>query len=223
MRRHGNVSDDIKSPTQSRDLPDEKQSVHRVPRIEYKALPTSQFYPIKSTPILPEGWDWWVDEENRVFYIDMCSGHDAKRCFWEPPIPEQLPGKVPPIGWSRVETLAGRVSWLHIASGLRSYVFPTHNPYIRFRWNGFTEMILLKGAESFVDLAYVSKQDRVLEDEGVACQITRKVWDTGLSEEVRACLGSWIELSYDSDTIVATGDNLLENRNLWLGNGLVPS
>ena len=181
--------------------------------ITYEALPISELYPVKSDPWLPEGWDWWLDPQNRIIYIDLCPAQGHKRCFWKPPIREIFPEARPPPGWLRIETLFGRVAWLHVQSGRRSYRYPTYNVSALFH-------------NSMLD-APRNEEQLELEDKNIACQVSQTVWNNGLSKEVRALLGYSQELQQSdwisSGMLVATGDVLARHRNKWLEHASAPA
>ena len=194
--------------------------------LTYEALPPSEMYPVKSTPVLPEGWDWWVDGQNRLFYIDLCPGQrGCKRCFWEPPIAEKWPHRPPPTGWSRIETLSGRIFWLHAKSGLKSHEYPLDNQRIIFQ-NGEPTSVHVKGFRSPQIVSLLTKERLVLQDEHVACQISLEVWNNGLPTKSQSILGNWKPWrSWNRNTgafksgldfIIATGIELDESRNKWI-------
>ena len=188
--------------TVGRSLPDFKY-------LEYEAPPPWTLYPIKSRPCLPEGWEWWVDSLNAVFYIDTCPGQNriGKRCFWEPPIPEKSPGRIPPPGWIRIESTTGRIAWLHTKSGLKSYEYPLDNNFILFQ-DGELARVQVKGFDAPQAIAHLTKEQLVLRDDHIACQISPTVWRNGLSKEVQSY---WLP-----DVFVYKGDWLLETRLRWI-------
>lgn len=78
----------------------------------------------KEIPVLPAGWKWFIDPQNRFLYVDKYAGIGEKACFWHPPVMEKYPSEPVPRGWSRVESIFSRIHWRHDDSGLISYDHP---------------------------------------------------------------------------------------------------
>lgn len=95
-------------------------------RLTWEKLHPSELHPLKEIPKLPEGWDWRIDEQNRLFYVDTYAHGIEQRCFWEPPREEVEVREAP--GWNRVCTLFGRVYWEDRENQeIISYTYPGDN------------------------------------------------------------------------------------------------
>lgn len=153
--------------------------------ITYKKLPLSELYPMKSLPCLPEGWDFRINHRNRLFYIDGYALVGEKKCFWEPPIQELFPNEPTATGWTRIETLFGRVYWRDDEFGLVSYEHPKKSRAIT--WKDDTTWEVRYRSQGNKDYAFEPWNEQPtarpfrLCDEGIACQMTVKVWKDGLS------------------------------------------
>ncbi|OQD85788.1 hypothetical protein PENANT_c009G07303 [Penicillium antarcticum] len=93
-------------------------------QLTYEKLPPQDLHPLNDLPTLPEGWDWRIDNKNRLFYVDTYVDGPQKRCFWKPPIQEPDEEILPVPGWERTVTLYGRIFWTHTRSKIVSYEFP---------------------------------------------------------------------------------------------------
>ena len=207
---------DYKSPNTSpppfhKRLPFDRPEVPR--QIEYQSKPLSSFYPtIQPDLALPAGWYRLLDPENNIFYVDMCSSKGNKKCFWKPPMPEEYPHLPPPFGWQRVETRYGRIFWLHLDTGLRSYQYPTKNNLIIFK-DGEPTHVFVEGFTEPQHVSLLAKHQLVPRDEGprpeegLACQISRKVWEDGLSEDKWSEVGHWQIYLITSNVVIMGNHN----------------
>ncbi|KAL4880795.1 hypothetical protein BJY04DRAFT_190824 [Aspergillus karnatakaensis] len=150
--------------------------------LEWKKMPDRKLYPLAEAPALPEGWDWRIDGQNRLFYVDTYARGYEKRCFWQPPRQEDMVHRPLPIGWERVCTLFGRIYWVHRMSQIISYEHPGVSRQMCHDDNGC--LLLLDAKRNILQpWNKIDLQSFVLDDEDVACQIVSSVWHTGLSDE----------------------------------------
>ncbi|KAI9792107.1 MAG: hypothetical protein M1816_003089 [Peltula sp. TS41687] len=161
--------------------------------IKWEELPRSELHPIHQKPELPEGWDWRIDDKNRLFYVDTYARGSEKRCFWKPPKEEVDLRDVP--GWDRICTVFGRVYWVHRESKIISYEHPDVCKQFAHAYPNGT-LYLRQGSWEwgFVLWSEPNYEPFVLDDTGVACQISHSVWQNGLSDEAvekRGALWWW--------------------------------
>ncbi|KAJ5621450.1 hypothetical protein N7528_006233 [Penicillium herquei] len=171
--------------------------------ITWRALSKEEKHPIENIPVLPEGWDWRIDDRNRLFYVDTYAKGKEKRCFWHPPEEEHDDHSDLP-GWERVCTIFGRVYWLHKKSRIISYRFPILCGQLELR-NG--ELYVFQDGWKHWRKADLGTFK--LNDDDVRCQITHDVWEKGLSDEAVAVRG---ELWWRNDAVKEKNLKLSEWR-----------
>ncbi|KAJ5748915.1 uncharacterized protein N7511_010611 [Penicillium nucicola] len=164
-------------------------------QLTYEKLPQKDLHHPLDLPVLPEGWDWRLDNANRIFYVDTYAHGHEKRCFWKPPIEEpeeEEDGSCLPPGWERTCTIYGRVFWTHVRSRIVSYEFPGSCP--QFKYSSVGELYLGEDVErEGVQWRHWSSVDLGLfwvDDSEVACRISRDVWQDGISDEAVKARGS---------------------------------
>lgn len=131
--------------------------------ITWTELPQSELYPLRTIPVLPEGWDWRIDQQNRLFYVDTYARGKERRCFWQPPKPEGAIREA--RDWKRVCNLFGRVYWVPLWNKRMkaSYIHPLDKKH------------------------YYGHPDE--EDEPGYCYMSNEVWRNGISEKAAAVRG----------------------------------
>ncbi|KAJ6014793.1 hypothetical protein N7540_009384 [Penicillium herquei] len=172
-----------------------KKADYQLPKTEaitWRALSKEERHPIENIPVLPEGWDWRIDDRNRLFYVDTYAKGKEKRCFWHPP-EEEEDDYFDLSGWERVCTVFGRIYWLHKESRIISYRFPIRCEQLSLE-NG--ELYVLQNGWKHWREANLSIFK--LNDNYVHCQITHEVWEKGLSDEAIAVRG---ELWWRNDAV----------------------
>ncbi len=163
--------------------------------LEWEKLPRWKLHPLSEIPVLPEGWDWRIDDQNRLFYVDTYARGKEKRCFWHPP---QREAELDPLpGWRRVCNLFGRVHWVHEESKVISYKHPHMLNPIHYQDNGIfimpTRRFICRedGTVSYTEYwdRFISWWREPIDDADIACNIEPKVWENGLSDEAVAVRG----------------------------------
>ncbi|KKA16381.1 hypothetical protein T310_10029 [Rasamsonia emersonii CBS 393.64] len=122
--------------------------------ITWEKLPESELHPLNEKQKLPEGWDWRIDENNRLFYVDT-------HC-----------------------TIFGRIFWKHRASKIVSYKHPALcRQFMHKRGELFLLRQNEGGRRVFTKWTPADSTEYRIDDEEVACQIESSVWKDGLSDE----------------------------------------
>ena len=169
--RESEVAEDNTSPPRRRLLE------YHINNVSSEDQSGHQFDPLFHPDLaLPMGWHRMLDPENRFFYVDMLAGKGNKKCFWQPPIPEQYPNAQPPLGWKRIQTVTGRLFWLHSSSGLKSYEYPGKSKFIICQ-DGEPTHAFIKGFTTPQDISSLPKFQLELQEEGTACQMHRMIWE----------------------------------------------
>ena len=158
---------------------------------EWRDLRRTELHPpMDLKPTLPEGWDFRLDPENRVFYVNTYARGNEKRCFWNAPVKAGRADFAKcPKAWQKICNIFGRIYWLHEKSGIMSYKHPDlvedfwHNPqdgelYIRD-----------KESKRFNHWFTLRKLDHSIDDTDVIPRIHPDVWEHGISDEATEMRG----------------------------------
>lgn len=167
------------------------EALPRLQLLEWRSPRRTELHPpMDRKPTLPEGWDFRLDSENRVFYVDTYARGNEKRCFWNAPVKaERTYFAKCPKAWQKICNIFGRIYWLHKESGIISYKHPGlvenfwHNPrdqelYIRD-----------KKSNQFKFWRALTKSDYSIDDTDVIPQIHPIVWEYGISDEAAEVRG----------------------------------
>ncbi|KAF9893543.1 E3 ubiquitin- protein ligase [Aspergillus nanangensis] len=204
-------------------LPNAPRTTHEPKQLTWRRTPPNELHPLNHKPHLPEGWDWRLDNQNRLFYVDTYARGAEKRCFWHPPKEEE--NSPPAPGWERVVNVFGRIYWRHRASDMLSYTHPARCGQFRHGAYGVLYLRDTPGSRPWRDWKVVNLGDFKLDDEGVECQIERGVWREGISDEAVRARGElwWGNASVKEKNLklsmweAAAGDYVVLERGLGTG------
>lgn len=173
------------SETTPQQRPESSSSDRRL--LTWENIPETSLHPLRNKPILPEGWDWRLDQQNRLFYVDTYAHGTEKRCFWLPPVPEENVPDIP--GWEKIYTLYGRIYWVHRSSKIVSYQYPGHCYQLAHTATGELFLLVDASLRKFEHWSKVELGCFQIDDLDVACQIETNVWESGISEQAASKRG----------------------------------